>query len=885
MLLPALLLLSGPAWGLTGFGNLFDPGSRLYEIKTRHFRFVYPEKSRESAKVLASYADGLYEQLLKVFPTGYPKGITVILSPDVETENGFFNPVPTPHIVLTDYQANVSWLNTEEYFKQLFYHELVHAMSLSGRGAIFRVLSDVFGDYLNSNLLLPTSMLEGVTVSFESIDGRGRANHPLVREGLIQDALEKKFKRPDQAAGSYDLYPWGNLAYYYGGLFSAYLQQKYGMERYSRLWEKTGNAEIFESAFAEVYSNSLENEWASFRDGFEISNVCRPPSSLWTSRLYYIGFGRLFENKGEIYFGDSYQRVIYRLEPGKENPMIERPGNGLMAVSDRQWLIADSFYDHQVLKSRAYVVDRKSGRIRADLGEGIAVADFCGEGVVFVRANGHRNELVYRLPDGTERQLLPSGEKVSYYQVAAYGPDQAAVLFSDSGRRHIALISLSGSAVKKLSNLPEFIESFSVHGDSIVFSYNDQSLSRPGIWSNGQLMLSEVLVSGGVHFPLLCGDRLIYAGRFSDGDRIFSTSPEDWNFRDGVSAPLEDFSLPREVSSTAPEYSEKSYNDLSWLFPRLWSPMIHFDWGTWFPNSYGIQIAGMDLIYQNRYTLCLEYYPEKPFARLDWVHQNTALGFDLKFEAKDVLYSSLEGLYRQSLGTIYAGQNWGIPASTAVLYLSTTGTVYANAKDNSDLNPYLWTYGRTLSRYTATLTFSTEVRKLVWGQTRGWLIQSGTFYEPSSGLYGFNAAVRYNFNFIPLKAVLYSAWTARPSLEFTDYLDQYGELPVYSDPGNVRLSGDRDYLISLQAVIPLWHAEIQWGPQVVPFYLNRFYQKIGTQALYCGETGASVFTELGLESSVVYGNSTPSASAIAYYNLLTRGWGVSLSWNLGFDLF
>jgi hypothetical protein len=79
-------------------------------------------------------------------------------------------------------------------------------------------------------------MVEGVTVSFESRTGYGRANDPLIQEEIRQDIYENEFLSPLQVSGSRDIYPYGNSYYHYGGLFSKYLQDKYGMEKYAEYW-------------------------------------------------------------------------------------------------------------------------------------------------------------------------------------------------------------------------------------------------------------------------------------------------------------------------------------------------------------------------------------------------------------------------------------------------------------------------------------------------------------------------------------------------------------------------------------------------------------------------------------------------------------------------
>ena len=81
-------------------------------------------------------------------------------------------------------------------------------------------------------------MLEGVTVLTESYNGFGRVNDPLVRQRLRQDIYEGKFKTPLQASDLWIKKPWGNVYYEYGGLLSQYLKDRFGIEKYNKLWEQ-----------------------------------------------------------------------------------------------------------------------------------------------------------------------------------------------------------------------------------------------------------------------------------------------------------------------------------------------------------------------------------------------------------------------------------------------------------------------------------------------------------------------------------------------------------------------------------------------------------------------------------------------------------------------
>jgi len=62
-------------------------------------------------------------------------------------------------------------------------HELTHALSLTIKHPFWGFWNAVFGNsVMPTTWMSPLYMTEGVTVSFESLDGDGRVNDPLVRE-------------------------------------------------------------------------------------------------------------------------------------------------------------------------------------------------------------------------------------------------------------------------------------------------------------------------------------------------------------------------------------------------------------------------------------------------------------------------------------------------------------------------------------------------------------------------------------------------------------------------------------------------------------------------------------------------------------------------------
>ena len=270
-------------------GPVFAPGTKLFVIKTEHFDIIFPERSRPSALRLSTMAESVYAEVSGKIQARLPARVPVVITPDIGIFNGSTNPFPYMHIVLIDSALDLGWTSFKDNFRNLFLHELTHAVSLQIRAPWASFFSGIFGSWVLPGLLNePEFMVEGVAVSFESDDEMGgRANDPLIKEQVRQDILENRFKSPIEASGIYDEYPYGDIFYYYGGLFNAYIQKTYGMDKYAELWTAMGNLIVptsldpydvsFYKAFHTTYGIPFLKAWADFRNSIALPGVVDPP--------------------------------------------------------------------------------------------------------------------------------------------------------------------------------------------------------------------------------------------------------------------------------------------------------------------------------------------------------------------------------------------------------------------------------------------------------------------------------------------------------------------------------------------------------------------------------------------------------------------------------
>lgn len=257
--------------------SLYKSPKKLYVITTKYFDIIFPQESTESANLLAQKADNMYLEICEKLDSSPYFRIPVVITPEKDTLNAYYTSFPYNRIVLYDTLPTTSALSVfSETFVNVFYHELVHAVSLQKKNSFFKFLSSVFGDSVSTSqmITLPTSFIEGVTVSFESAKNEGRLNDSYATHIITQAKLENKFPTWKEATGARDVYPTGSLPYIFGGAFHYYIQNRFGMEKYVEFWEKA-NASIFSesSIFKKVYGYKLNEVWTDFENSISVPKI------------------------------------------------------------------------------------------------------------------------------------------------------------------------------------------------------------------------------------------------------------------------------------------------------------------------------------------------------------------------------------------------------------------------------------------------------------------------------------------------------------------------------------------------------------------------------------------------------------------------------------
>jgi hypothetical protein len=568
-------------------------------LETRYFEIIYPEDSEETARRLILYADRAYEEISARLGISVGRKIPVTISPHTDEFNGFMNSMPYPHILLLDTPMDSEWTSFDASLEKLFLHEMTHAVSLSTRGKVLNFFHRIFGSWVYPPAFnVPRFMTEGIAVSFESIENYGRANDPLIKQKLRQESHEDKFLNPYQVSGASDM-PAAILGawYDYGGLFSRYLQETYGMEKYAELWRTLGNGFHFSLFFynngfyyyfKKIYGISALDAWNDMRESLALEDLENSDGMIVSRGLPFKSKGAPSRITGmaaageRVFVLDRFTRrlFVYNGEEEKTEftiPMDTSAYDVTVSPGGDYFLV--SSYRYQDFLGEAVVTEYsgkngRPGRTWHRLYRG----SYFRNGVVGIASEGQRRHIVFRSSPGAknsrnEEILLEGSVELSFTNPRPLDDTWIAFTAVHRGKRELCFYNYDTKGVyRAATGLPddeerwEFIRYLQVSGGRLFFGYDHDdrmyklgmiSPGEPGARSAageaGELTLTAVFTerdySGAVAFPVQAGKMIYYSGKFFESDHLMRY-PENPESLTGVSTSLR--LLPWEEETNPP---------------------------------------------------------------------------------------------------------------------------------------------------------------------------------------------------------------------------------------------------------------------------------------------------------------------------------------------
>lgn len=870
-----------------GFAN-YNYFTKLYTVSTKYFDIIFSDKSKDAALYLSTFADSYYENINAILKSTHQERFTVFVTLDTEEPNGYASVSPTPTtIALFPVYAPLEWTtgNCKDFLRDVFYHELVHAISLNIRGDFLGVLNAIFGNWVNANQNMPMFMMEGITVSFESLAGNGRINNPAVKEQLMQDALENRFRSPAQANGNLDTYNGRPAFYHYGGWFSHYLQQKYGMDKYSSLWHANANSPIaalgtgfamngdfwwlvpmgiqsvfqYNSAFYSVYNKSVSEEWGAFQsyiaykgDIFENTNTVTTEKLDTESPVYA---------NGKIYYIDHFNEMVKSVDVKTKtvDVLFEDESVNHLAISKdgKKMLVQKSFYyDRRIelIRLVTYEYDLENKCFTGKKYYGVREASYFGDSVIAMKTRSFFGDIVMIKPNGEEKTLLSGSEAQIMDRPVAINDKEIAFLIQDNGKSGIAKYNTeTGQMTKLKTDGVDFPRNLAVYDNKIVFSYNnDFTFYKIGIIDGDKVMLQTNNYSGGSFFPMLDGDSIYYLGSFSAGSMVMKY-PTSLSAFDGAvkQAVFEPFTLDKDKAAERKvlEKDIKDYFGLAYMLPRAWMPYFIAKGGNIMNgvDSVGLFTILKDPLGLNNIDLYVTYNYILPFANVNFNWDNYELPIHFKVAASDLLnyYTQFNGYLNQA--NISLDINYTFNFESLHNYLKLGAIAQYNKWTYNDsgianASPYSWSaiYDESVAvtGYFKYSQFSMYHPYRLWDSMKGFELLGYFDFNYTTQRYKAEAEFHWypysiGMFYVPMMIDVYAGYSPFSVFNATASVQSAGGNHFAGLSEYTTATNTSQYFVAFNVQYLLWFWDIQAGWQEIPpLYLNRFTLALGYRGGY-----------------------------------------------------
>ena len=547
---------------VSAHAQLFRPFASFQSIRTEYFDIIFPRESEFSARLLASYADRVYREMRSLFGMELPGRIPVVLAPHTDLFNGFYSPIPTPRIVLFDTPMDPEWTIFPDAMKGLFIHELAHAITMNTRSRFWSGLHRIFGNWATPAFwTAPLFMVEGAAILMESLDqadltalqpGFGRANDPLVRQTLRQAIHEGQFLSPLQASGVIDRPGHRGAFYDYGGLFSWWLVENFGMEYYARLWQAMGRTEAFTfsvyrsgfyRSFERVYGIRFIDAWNAFRASLALTDLKDNPNEILPERAHFFterrhSISALTAQGDNVFILDGQENRIHVYNAASGNI---RSFNTSFLVSDAidvstdgTTMLVSGYHLTTGDRFRAMVVEHNTdtGRRTGRTIQGLYRARYFRDGVVGIRSDLHNTLIVFEDFNGNSEVLFRGNSTLQFSSPQVIDNERITFVAVRNGERALLIYNFASGELFRIEtdsdedwheNIWRYKRGLSVSGENLFFSHNiDDRMYKLAVINleTMQAVLSTQDFSGGVFLPVSVNGNVYYRAAFFRGDNL-----------------------------------------------------------------------------------------------------------------------------------------------------------------------------------------------------------------------------------------------------------------------------------------------------------------------------------------------------------------------------
>lgn len=554
-------------------------------IKSQYFDIIYAPGSVESARILYEKGDEIFKDVAKKFGLKNEFRLPVVISPANQDFNAYFSSFPFNHIVMYDSLPDENLVVFTETFINTFRHELIHAITYNHRNDAFFKLDRIFGDvYTPALLTITTAWGEGATVSLESDFGEGRMNSEYAMHIVKQAKIEGIFPKYSDIQGARDIYPSTNVSYIFGGMFCRWLQEKYGMEKYSEFWYRCVNFKslTYIDCFKKVYGISIKKAWKDFYDSIEIpENIQIKKEKKRLSMFKSLTSG----NSGYAYADTSKCSVYFKKDGEKKHKVILRKTNlDKVSLSKDSRFMAVSFFDNAFMntKKRTYIYDIVNKRsfflAGTSLRDGAIIQKDGNYYLAGVKTESEFSFLViYRLILDDKMRILKA--KKVFEKSFDYGKQLLSLEGSENGflyfvykdglKFSLCEFSIEKKSIKQFLPPEEIqaIQKLSAGNGKIYFSFAKKgSLPRLGYLENEKFYFADSDLAGGIYNPVFADGKIHYIANYFEGNKLQTLDLSQLQYEECPSEVVEDFNTSEKITLNNELEGSKKFSALKYAF-------------------------------------------------------------------------------------------------------------------------------------------------------------------------------------------------------------------------------------------------------------------------------------------------------------------------------
>ena len=856
---------------------------KLYTIQTEKFEIIFPMESRRTAEKLAKIADEIYDEYSTILNSKVDGKIPITITADMNIFNAWATPLPYPAMVLFDTIETEETLDSDN-FKGTFIHEITHLLSLASENAGYP--TKALGNWASMLFFnTPIFMLEGISVSMESYKGFGRANDPFVKQTLRQDIYEGKFKTPIQLSDIWSKRP-SDSYYLYGGLFSKYLQERFGIEKYNELWNVMRKKLSFSfliynsgfyGAFKKVYGMNFIEVWGDFQNYLTLENVTPSEELRVNNKETYISDLHSYGDK--VYYIDNNIGALYSYKQNRNGNnekkdlklefYIDKSSDSLDISSDgKRALFVSLTYNAGLYKYIVKEYDLEKKKRTKRKWTDIQFARFFKNGIIGIGKDLHNSILIYIDENNNKEILLDANDNYSYSSPTVIDDNNIALIVSEYGKRHIAIFNYQTKNLKYVETKDDtlnYVKYLKNSNGKILFSYNNNDrfykLGELDLNANNNIKLYDKDFSGGVFAPVYSEGSIYYKGKFSEYDRLMK-------FDKTIQPQIKNFSLVSktiEKYNFTPEMEFGKYNQFKYIKPfATWAPLPQINTSfPYFINGFGIFSYLASPSRKNSGNIWLGLDIPSLFLQTEFSLTSYSLLYPLNFNFDSQIVYSDYNYWRLS-SSIDMQFRLYTESDKVSFYLSPI--LYGAIFSEDTIPNYIssafkwkyetWTFVTTLQ---ASFIFRTRADK----PYRDDLIKISLYpmYSVKYNRFGLDFDSKFQTRFIPIRMSFYGAYVSSGLVSFdgaskvfgTKYASAPAEFHAYSSSKNLSdnyfLAGDIELLGFVDSQFNLSH-----------IYFDNFFASLSYRFAYFDKDYMhSVGLKIGTKASI----------PIISYNIIT----------------